>query len=387
MGTYRQPPAVFVRGEGTLLFDAAGRRYLDFLSGIAVTSLGHAHPVVADALAAQARKLLHVSNLYGNELAPEVAATIDRLLGGGSHLAGRVFFANSGAEANECAIKLARRWAGPGRHVVVSAWGSFHGRTLATLHATGQPAKHAPYEPLPVGFEHVAYGDVDDLRRAVDPVRVAGVLLEPIQGEAGVVDPPPGYLRAVRDLCSERGVLMMVDEVQTGLGRTGRWFGFEHSEVAPDVVTLAKALGNGFPVGACWAREEVAEAFGLGDHGTTFGGQPLAMAAVRATLETMEAEQVPERARRAGGRLAEGLCAMAGIDRVRGRGLLLGAVLALPAAPDVEAAALRRGLVVNALGSDTIRLAPPLLVSDEEVDEAVEILGDALAEVALGGNE
>src|SRR5579862_297745 len=241
MHTYAEPPVTFVRGEGSWLWDTEGRRYLDFLSGLAVTSLGHAHPDVAAALAEQASTLLHVSNLFGNVVAPEVALIIDRLIGGGETPAGgQVFFANSGAEANECALKLARKWAGPGRHVVVSTWGGFHGRTLATLHATGQPAKHAPFAPLPEGFVHVPYDDVDALEAACDPTTVAAVLVEPIQGEEGVIVPSSDYLGALRQLCTERGVLLMVDEIQTGLARTGRWFGFQHAAVEPDVVTMAK---------------------------------------------------------------------------------------------------------------------------------------------------
>jgi acetylornithine/N-succinyldiaminopimelate aminotransferase len=385
MGTYAPPPVVFVRGEGSTLFDADGRRYLDFVSGLAVTSLGHAHPDVARAVSEQAGTLWHVSNLYANALAPQVAATIDRLIGGGEQPAdGQVFFCNSGAEANECALKLARKWAGPGRHVVVTTWGSFHGRTLATLAATGQPAKHAPFEPLPVGFTHVPYDDLDAMDAAVDPATVAAVLVEPVQGEGGVIVPSSDYLSGLRRLCTERGVLLMCDEVQTGLGRTGRWFAFQAQPVRPDVVTMAKALGNGMPVGACWATAEVAAAFGVGDHATTFGGQPLAMSAARATLEVMEREDVPARARRAGARLEGGLRQLYGVTGVRGQGLLLAAQLAAPVAPDVASAALDHGLLVNALRPDTLRLAPSLLVEDDVVDEAVALLARALAEV-LGG--
>jgi len=375
MNTYPLPPAVFVRGEGSWLWDAEGRRCLDFVGGLAVTALGHSHPAVADALDTQARTLLHVSNLYGTTVGPEVAATLDRLVGGG----GRVFFANSGAEANECAIKLARKWGGHGRHVVVSAYGSFHGRTLATLHATGQPAKHEAFQPLPEGFRHVAWGDIDALAAAIDPTVVA-VLLETVQGEGGVHPLPPGYLVAVRRLCDERGVLLVIDEVQTGLGRTGRWFGFQHDDVRPDVVTMAKALGNGVPIGACWARAEVADAFVPGDHATTFGGQPLATAAARAVLAVMEAEDVPARAERAGSRLRAGLEAVPEVTGVRGLGLLLAAELAPPlTAPAVAAAALGAGLLVNAVTATAIRLAPSLLVSDDEIDEAVSRLASVLS--------
>jgi acetylornithine/N-succinyldiaminopimelate aminotransferase len=373
METYPPPPVTFVRGEGSWLWDDEGRRYLDFLGGLAVTSLGHAHPAVADAVCAQARTLLHVSNLFATVPQQEVAAALDELVGAGE---GRVFFCNSGAEANEAAIKLARKWAGPGRHVVVSAYGSFHGRTLATLHATGQPAKHEPFQPLPEGFRHVAWREPEELAKALDPT-VAAVLLEAVQGEGGVQPAGVEYFRAVRELCDERGVLMMVDEVQTGLGRTGRWFGFHHYGVAPDVVTVAKALGNGVPIGACWARADVAAAFVPGDHATTFGGQPLAAAAARATLQVMRAEDVPTRASRAGERLAGALRELPGVKEVRGLGLLLAAEIEAEAAGAARGA-LDAGLVVNAVTPTALRLAPSLLVSDEEIDRAVAILAGVL---------
>jgi acetylornithine/N-succinyldiaminopimelate aminotransferase len=375
MRTYAEPPATFVRGDGTMLYDAAGRGYLDFITGLAVVSLGHAHPVVADAVATQARTLSHVSNLYGNELAPEVALTLDRLINGGTGQAGgQIFFSNSGAEANECALKLARRYAGGGRHVVVSADNSFHGRTLATLTATGQPEKQAPFLPLPEGFVHVPYDDVPALRAALEGQEVAGVLLEPLQGEGGVIVPSSDYLGAVRELCTEHGALLMLDEVQTGLGRTGHWFAFQAQGLRPDVVTMAKALGNGMPIGACWARAEVAAAFGPGDHGSTFGGQPLALAAARATLAVMEAEDVCGRAQRAGARLAAGLAALPGVVSVRGAGLLLAAQLDAPGAKEIATACLAEGLLVNAVRPDAVRVAPPLLVSDAEIDAALGIL-------------
>ena len=374
MGNYPPQPVTFVRGAGSRLWDVDGKVYLDFLGGLAVTSLGHAHPVVAEAIAEQARTLSHVSNLYGTTVGPEVAETLDRLVGGG----GRIFFANSGAEANECAIKLARKWGGPGRYAVVSTYASFHGRTLATLAATGQPAKHEPFQPLPEGFRHVAMGDIDAMDAAVDPEVVAAVLVETIQGEGGVNVPPKGWLGELRRLCDERDVLLMLDEVQTGLGRTGDWFAFQHEGIRPDGVTMAKALGNGMPIGACWARAEVASAFVPGDHGTTFGGQPLAAAAARATLAVMEAEDVPARAARGGARLREGLTAMAGVSSVRGRGLLLAAEMTDRPAKDVADAALARGLVVNAVTPTAIRLAPSLLVTDDEVDEALAVLAGIL---------
>ncbi len=327
MQTYGRRPVAFVRGEGTKLFDTEGKEYLDFLSGLAVTSLGHAHPEVAAAIGEQARTLLHVSNLYYNDVQPRVAARLNALLGGD----GRVFFCNSGAEANECAIKLARRYGqrngGPDRFHVISAYGSFHGRTLTTLAATGQPQKQETFQPLPEGFRQVAFDDLEALATAMDE-RVAAVLLEAVQGEGGVIAASAEYLRGVRELCDEREALLIIDEVQTGLGRTGRWFGFEHSGVRPDVVTMAKALGNGAPIGACWARADIAAAFAPGDHATTFGGQPLVASAALAVLEVMERERVPERAERAGTRLVEGLAKLDGVAEVRGVGLLIVAELA-----------------------------------------------------------
>jgi predicted acetylornithine/succinylornithine family transaminase len=377
MATYPAPPVTFVRGEGSYLVDTEGRRYLDCLSGLAVTSLGHAHPAVADALATQATRLLHVSNLFGTEPGPEVARTLDRLVGDGEPAGGQVFFCNSGAEANECALKLARRFGSRGRHVVVSAYGSFHGRTLATLHATGQPAKHEAFQPLPEGFRHVAWDDLDALAEALDPT-VAAVLLEPVQGEGGVNPASAAYFQGVRRLCDERGALFMVDEVQAGLGRTGRWFGFHHLGVQPDVVTVAKALGNGVPIGACWARGDVAALFRPGDHATTFGGQPLATAAARAVLAVMEQEDVPARAARAGARLTERLEELPAVAGVRGSGLLLAVELAGHDAAEVNADLLAAGLVANAVTPTALRLAPSLLISDDEVDEAVDIIANVL---------
>jgi predicted acetylornithine/succinylornithine family transaminase len=378
MATYPPPPVTFVRGQGSYLWDDEGRRYLDLLSGLAVTSLGHAHPAVTEALATQAATLVHVSNLFGTEVGPAVARTLDRLIGDGTPAGGQVFFCNSGAEANECAIKLARRFGGRGRHVVVSAYGSFHGRTLATLHATGQPAKHEAYQPLPEGFRHVAWDDLDALANALDPT-VAAVLLEPVQGEGGVNPATAAYFQGVRRLCDERGVLFMVDEVQTGLARTGRWFGFQHLGVVPDVVTMAKALGNGVPIGACWARAGVSAVFQPGDHATTFGGQPLATAAARAVLATMEAEDAPGRAVKAGGRLSQQLAALPGVAGVRGLGLLLAVELDGLDARTVNAALLDAGVVANAVTPSALRLAPSLLIDDDQIDQAVTILGQVLA--------
>jgi predicted acetylornithine/succinylornithine family transaminase len=390
METYAPAAVTFVSGSGTVLTDLEGRTYLDFLSGIAVTSLGHCHPRVTAALEAQSKRLLHVSNLFANELAEPLARLIDKLVGDGEPARGRVFLCNSGAEANECAIKLARRYfsrtvppSQVARHVIVSAYGSFHGRTLATLHATGQADKHVGFAPLPAGFDHVAYGDIaaleTALRGAEDGAEVAAVLIEAVQGEGGVVPAPKGYLRAVRELCDARGVLLILDEIQTGLARTGRWFGFQRAEIAPDIVTMAKALGNGFPIGACWARDEVSAAFRPGDHGTTFGGQPLACAAALATLAEMEEIRAPELAARAGEHLAGAVARISGVSEVRGEGLLLGAVLEPGIdAKAVVAAALEHGLVLNAPVAGVIRLAPPLTVSSLEIEAAVGILADVM---------
>jgi acetylornithine/N-succinyldiaminopimelate aminotransferase len=377
MATYPPPSVTFVRGEGTRLWDDAGVEYLDFLCGLAVTGLGHAHPAVAEAISQQAHTLLHISNLYGNVVGPDVARTLDRLHGGG----GKVFFTNSGAESNECALKLARKWGGRGRHVVVSALGSFHGRTLATLHATGQPAKHEAFQPLPEGFRHVAWDDLHALERALDPT-VAAVLLEVVQGEGGVNPAGTSYLQGVQRVCRERGILFMIDEIQTGFGRTGQWFAYQHHDLSPDVVTMAKALGNGMPIGACWARSEVAEVFEIGDHGTTYGGQPLAAIAAQATLAVMGAEDVCARAQTQGAKLADALGGLAQVVEVRGLGLLLAAEL-VPGldARAVAAEALHQGLVVNGVTATALRFAPPLLVSDAEISEAVHRLGAALAVV------
>jgi acetylornithine/N-succinyldiaminopimelate aminotransferase len=377
MPTYAPAEVTFVRGKGCELFDDAGRRYLDFLAGIAVVSLGHAHPAVTRALTEQAGTLLHVSNLFRTTVGEEVARLLDELIGDGQPAGGQVFFCNSGAEANEAAIKLARR-ARPGRPVVVSAQGSFHGRTLGALAATGQPEKQAPFAPLPGGFRQVPYDDLVGLEQALADGQVGAVLLEAIQGEAGVIEPRPGYLREVAARCQAAGALLILDEVQTGLARTGRWFAFHHEGIQPDIVTVAKALGNGVPIGACWARAEVAQAFRPGDHGTTFGGQPLAASAARATLQTMRELDAPVLAAEAGQRLKAGLARLPGVREVRGRGLLLGVGLQEPWAKEAVGAALRAGLVCNAPRADTIRLAPPLVVSEAEVDEALGLLGEAL---------
>ncbi len=378
MPVFAPPSAQFVRGLGTELWDAEGNRYLDFLGGLAVIGLGHSNPVVAAALCEQANTLVHVSNLFANPVAIEAAGMVNDLLHEATGADGLTFFCNSGAEANEAALKLARKHGGRGRHTVVSAYGSFHGRTLATLAATGQPAKHEPFFPMPDGFRHVAFGDVEALTAAVDP-SVGAILIETIQGEGGVNPAPQGYLRVIRDLCDERGMLMIVDEVQTGFARTGRWFGFQHEAVVPDVVTMAKAMGNGFPVGAVWARTEIATSFQAGDHGSTYSGTALAAAVVRAVITEMRRIDAPGLAAAMGAHLRDRLASLPGVRSVRGRGLLLAAELEGGLdAKAVFAGLLERGVVTNAVTGTAIRFAPPLTVTTIEIDEVIEVFRTVL---------
>lgn len=386
MPTYRRYPVIFAGGEGVELYDAEGRRYLDFVAGVAVTALGHAHPAVTEAVTRQAGRLVHTSNLYYTEPMVELAERLCRLLGWPD---GKVFFANSGAEANECALKLVRRWAGRahaaparGRQTeIIAAYGSFHGRTMQTLAATGQPKKWEPFRPLPPGFVHVPYDDADALEAAVGPTTV-GVLLEPVLGEGGVVVPSRDYFPAVRGICDRHRLAFVADEVQTGLGRLGEWFGFQDRGAVPDVITLAKALGNGFPIGACIARGALAEAFEPGDHATTLGGGPVPCTAALAVLDTLEREDVISHVRRVGGLLRGMLEELAGrhpvVDGVRGRGLLLGLALRADLAREVATAALREGLLVNDVTSSVLRLCPPLIVGEQHCREAVRILDEVL---------
>ncbi len=395
MPNYGPPSVTFVQGRGAELWDDSGKRYLDFLCGLAVTSLGHAHPAVTAAIADQAGTLSHVSNLFATQPGADVARTLDRLIGaaierstGTPGVSGKVLFQNSGAEANEGAIKLARKYQGRGRHVTLAAYGSFHGRTLATLHATGQPEKHEPFWPLPEGFRHAAWNDLAAFEAVLDP-SVGAILLEPIQGEAGVNEGDIDFFRGIRRVCDERGIVLILDEVQTGLARTGAWFAFEHLGIAPDIVTMAKALGNGMPIGAVWARAEIADAFRPGDHGSTYGGQPLAAAAARAVLATMEAIDAPVLVTRVGERLTAKLTAVPGVASVRGRGLLIaveltGDVLAARSARDVAAQCLAAGLVVNGVTATALRIAPPYVVTDDQLDEGVAILAAVLALTAGG---
>lgn len=376
---FGQPSVMFERGDGTQLWDVNGKRYLDFLSGIAVVSLGHANRTIAAAIAEQAATLVHVSNFFANTVATRTAVALNDLMRDAGAGDGQVFFCNSGAEANEAAIKIARKFGGRGRHVVVSALGSFHGRTLGALAMTGQPAKHEPFQPMPEGFRFCEYGDIASLESMIDPT-VAAVMLEPIQGEGGVIPADPSYVQAVQKLCRERGILFMLDEVQTGFCRTGKWFGFEHAGVQPDVVTFAKGMGNGMPVGAIWARKDVAAVMQPGDHGSTYSGTALATAAVSAVIAEMKRLDAANLAVKQGERLTAGLRKMARIDHVRGSGLLLGAQLTSGVeTKDIVPALLEKGLIVNGVNATTIRLAPPLTVSNDEIDEALELLGSELS--------
>ena len=378
MPVFAPPPVTFERGSGTELWDVDGNRYLDFLGGLAVVSLGHANPVVADAVADQARRLWHVSNLFANPVALDAARRLVDLVHEVTGAEGKVFFTNSGAEAVECAIKLARKHGGHHRHRVVSAVGSFHGRTLAALAATGQPSKHEAFAPLPQGFSHVAWGDADAAASAIDAT-VAAVLIEPIQGEGGVNVAPPGYLAVLRRRCDDTGALLMLDEIQTGMARTGAWFGFQHDGVVPDVIMLAKGIGNGMPIGACWARREIAASFQPGDHGSTYSGTALATSAVGAVIAEMRRLDAPALATSRGRRFSEALRSTPGVAHVRGRGLLLAAELDRHDARTVNADLLRHRVVANAVTPTALRFAPPLTVSEEQIDEAVAAVAEVLS--------
>jgi acetylornithine/N-succinyldiaminopimelate aminotransferase len=360
--TYAKPRVAIVRGSGCTVWDEDGRDYLDFLSGIAVSALGHAHSAVVEAVSRQAAVLVHASNLYASPPSIELAERLLALLGRD----GRAFLCNSGAEANEAAFKLARL---TGRPEVVATEGSFHGRTMGALALTGQPAKRAPFEPLPGGVRFVPYGDVEALRSGVSD-STAAVFLEPIQGEGGVVVPPAGYLAAARQVTADRGALLVLDEVQTGIGRTGAWFAHQAAGVAPDIVTLAKGLGGGLPIGACVALGEAATLATPGQHGSTFGGNPVACAAALAVLDTAARDDLPGHAKAIGAQLAAAIEALGHplVSHVRGAGLLLGIVLMSPAAAAVEGVLRDNGVLVNAVAPDVVRLAPPLVVTDDDLD-------------------
>ena len=377
-------PVVFVRGQGMKVWDAEGKEYLDFLAGIAVNGLGHSHPRLVAAISKQAAELMHVCNLYYVPQQPELAKRLVELSG-----LGKAFFCNSGAEANETAIKLARKWAkethGPDRYEIITAEGSFHGRTLATVTATGQPKYHQGFEPLVAGFKHVPFNDLSAMEAAVTDETCA-IMLEPIQGESGVWPASREYLVGVRKLCDKKGLLLILDEIQTGLGRTGKWFGHQRYGIKPDVMTLAKTLGGGFPIGACLATDDAAKALTPSSHASTFGGNPLACAAGLAALDVMEEERLIENSADTGAYFREALRQLKerrdDIAEVRGLGLMLAIQLKRDYAPAVAASCLWRGLIVNPIGRNVIRFLPPLIVRKEHVDSAIRILSEALSETS-----
>jgi acetylornithine/N-succinyldiaminopimelate aminotransferase len=365
MGNYGMPPVALVRGRGCVVWDADGREYTDLIAGIAVSALGHAHPAITKAVTRQVNSIAHTSNLFLHEGEIALAERLLALLGGGDGPAdGRVFLANSGAEANEAAVKLVRRSQGPGRPVIVAAENSFHGRTSAALALTGKSSIRDPFGPFGVDVRFVPFGDARALRAAVRP-DCAAVFLEPGQGEAGVVPAPAGYLRAARAACDDAGALLVLDEIQTGIGRTGAWFAHQPEGIMPDVITLAKGLAGGLPIGACIGLGGCGAALGQGDHGSTFGGNPVSCAAALAVLDTIEADGLLAHAAATGQQLTEGISAIGHplIAGVRGRGLWLAIALTWPAAASVEAACRRAGYLVNAVQPDAIRLAPPLVLT------------------------
>jgi acetylornithine aminotransferase len=376
MDNYGTPPLALVKGAGAVLTDEAGREYVDLLGGIAVNALGHAHPAVVAAVSQQIGTLGHVSNLYVAEPPVALAELLLALAG----RPGRVLFCNSGAEANEAAFKLSRL---TGRTHVVSTQGGFHGRTMGALSLTGQPAKSDPFRPLPGEVSHIPYGDAGALRDAVTDA-TAMVILEPIQGENGVVVPPPGYLAAAREICTQHGALLVLDEVQTGVGRTGHWFAHQADGIEPDIITLAKGLGGGLPIGACVAFGATGDLFGPGSHGTTFGGNPVSCAAALAVIRTIASEGLLDNVKRVGEQIRRGVEGLGHplIDGVRGAGLLLGIVFRRPVSATLAAELRDAGFLVNPIQPDVIRLAPPLILTTDQADAFVAALSDVLAKVA-----
>ena len=378
--TYARSPIALVRGKGTKVWDADGKEYLDFLAGIAVNSLGHCHPAVVRAIRQQSQVLLHVSNLYHIAPQAELARELCR-----HSFADRVFFCNSGAEANEAAIKLARRYGAEqlgGKYEILSAHNSFHGRTLATLTATGQEKVRAGYDPLPAGFRQVPFNDLGAVEEAIDEQKTVGILVEPIQGEGGVRVPDEGYLQGLRDLCNRRGLLLIFDEVQTGLGRTGMFFGYQHFGIEPDIMTLAKALGGGLPLGAMLAREDVANSFAPGSHASTFGGNPLVCRAGLAVMNTLVEGGVLQNCVRMGTYLVRRLQALqqrfSFIREVRGKGLMIGMELEIEGNKIVETC-MAEGLLLNCTAYKVLRFVPPLTIKKSEIDRGLAILEAVLA--------
>ena len=379
--TYDRYPVVLVRGKGCRVWDVEGREYLDFVGGIAVLSLGHSHPRIVAAIKEQAERLLHVSNLYYTLPQVELARRICE-----NSFGEKVFFCNSGAEANEAAIKLARKYAklhlGPERYEIITMENSFHGRTLATLTATAQEKFHKGFEPLVHGFRYCPFNDLEAVARAIGP-RTCAVMVEPIQGEGGVNVPSEDYLRGLRELCDEKGVLLIYDEVQTGMGRTGRLFAYEHYGAPPDIMTLAKALGGGIPIGAMVTTDKVAQGFSAGDHASTFGGNPLAARAACTVFDVLLGEGVLENCQRMGEYLMEGLEVLKdkypSVVDVRGKGLLVGMELR-GRAKEVALSCLKRGVLINNIGDRVLRFAPPLIVGKEEIDRLCEVLEEVLSQ-------
>jgi len=379
MPNYGVPPVAVLLGRGSRVWDADGREYLDLIAGIAVSSLGHAHPAIVEAVSRQVAQVAHTSNLFLHEREIDLAEKLLTLLGED----GRVFLANSGTEANEAAIKLVRRIQGPDRPVLVAAERSFHGRTLGSLALTGKDSIRTPFGPYGFEVRFVPYGDADALRAAVGP-DVAAVFLEPGLGESGVIPAPAGYLAAAREACDSAGALLVLDEIQSGIGRTGVWFAHQAAGVRPDVLTLAKGLGGGLPIGACIGLGTAGSGFSQGDHGSTFGGNPVACAAALAVLDTIERDGLLANVTEVGEHLAAGLGQVGHplVAGVRGAGLWRAIVLTAPLAPAVEAAARRAGFLVNAVQPDAIRLAPPLILTAAEADEFTAALPAILAEVS-----
>lgn len=378
--TYTRYPIALVRGKGARVWDADGKEYLDFLAGIAVNGLGHCHPAVVRAIEQQAKKLLHVSNLYHIQPQAELARELCH-----HSFADRVFFCNSGAEANEAALKLARRYGGEhlgGKYEILTAHNSFHGRTLATLTATGQEKVRAGYDPLPTGFRQIPFNDLGAAEAAIDETKTAGILVEPIQGEGGINVADESYLRGLRELCDQRGLLLIFDEVQTGMGRTGKLFGYEHFGVQPDIMTLAKALGGGLPLGAMLAREEVAKSFGPGSHASTFGGNPLVCSAGLAVMKTLLQGGALRNCVKMGKLFAQGLERLkerfSFARAIRGMGLILGLELEMEGAKIVEAC-MAEGLLLNCTAYKVLRFVPPLTITAKEIERGLAILENVLA--------
>ena len=376
LDTYPPSKATFVRGKGSYLFDSQGKQYLDFLGGIAVTALGHSNDEISQVVASQSAKLTHVSNYFRNEYTEVVAEKLNKRIAG-SDSNGKVFFANSGAEANECALKIAKRFGDGSRHKFLTALGSFHGRTLATLAATGQSEKHVNFKPLPDFFNYFEFGNIESVKKQCDEETIA-VLIEVIQGENGVRTTDQKFFDDLADFVQEKKILLIVDEIQTGMCRTGEWFGFQHYGLNPDIVTMAKALGNGFPIGACWAKEDVASSMHTGDHGSTFGGQPLALATANKVIDILTRDELEIQSRKLGGYLAEQLENIGIFNEVRGKGLLIGADLDRNKitfnAHELVSKCFEAGLVINATSENTIRLAPALIISKEEIDAGISII-------------